>query len=268
VIFFFLCLSIFDQLLADWPGAGVNHRGTLPRSSENHKVAFVRCYSTTSLDSYSTSNTGTLAKNENQPSHLDAQGLPHMVDVSSKEITSRKATAKGTIRLNSLAFSLLIPDPPTEEQPFNDKKVENRPYQRAENSANQNFTADVTEIQHSKARHKSGSPSNILIVAQLAGIMAAKSTPALIPLCHPLPLTNISVGLKVIEKEKAVECTATVQCHGKTGVEMEALTAVSVALLTVWDMLKKVGGKEMVIEGIKVVEKSGGQSGEFKRTDS
>jgi molybdenum cofactor biosynthesis protein MoaC len=191
-----------------------------------------------------------------------------MVDVSSKEITGRKATATGEIRLNSLAFSLLIPDPATEERSFKDKEVENRPYQGAEHGFNQNFNQDATEIQHSKARHKSGSPSNILTVAQLAGIMAAKSTPTLIPLCHPLSLTNISVDLKVIEKEKAVECTATVQCDGKTGVEMEALTAVSVALLTVWDMLKKVGGKEMVIEGIKVVEKSGGQSGEFRRTDS
>jgi molybdenum cofactor biosynthesis protein MoaC len=212
-------------------------------------------------------NTSTLAEDENHLSHIDAQGRPHMVDVSSKEITDRKATATGTIRLNSLAFSLLIPDPPTERRPFKDEEVENRPYEGAEGGLNQTFNANATEIQLSKAQHKSGSPSNILTVAQLAGIMAAKSTSALIPLCHPLPLTNVSVVLKVIEKEKAVECTATVQCHGKTGVEMEALTAVSVALLTVWDMLKKVGGKEMVIEGIKVIQKSGGQSGEFRRTD-
>jgi molybdenum cofactor biosynthesis protein MoaC len=240
----------------------------VPRSSYNHKTALARCYGTTSPDSYSRLNTSTLAENEDQLSHVDAHGRPHMVDVSSKEITSRKATATGTIRLNSLAFSLLIPDPSTEEGPFKDKEVENKPDKGAEHGFNQNFNADATEIQYSKARHKSGSASNILTVAQLAGIMAAKSTPALIPLCHPLPLTNISVDLKVVEKEKAVECTATVRCHGKTGVEMEALTAVSVALLTVWDMLKKVGGKEMVIEGIKVVEKSGGQSGEFRRTDS
>jgi cyclic pyranopterin phosphate synthase len=189
-----------------------------------------------------------------------------MVDVSQKEVTSRKATAIGRILLNDLAFSLLAAAPPPQYQPSTDEVAEGGSHKGTGRNPNEIPTADSMETQLCRARSKTGTPSNVLTVAQLAGIMAAKSTSALIPLCHPLPLTNTSVVLRVMEKGKAVECTATIQCDGKTGVEMEALTAVSVALLTVWDMLKKVGGKEMVIEGIKVIEKSGGQSGEFTRT--
>jgi cyclic pyranopterin phosphate synthase len=102
---------------------------------------------------------------------------------------------------------------------------------------------------------------DVLAVAQVAGVMAAKRTPDLIPMCHPLLLTGIDVCLEPDEKESAVHITATVRTTGKTGVEMEALTAVSVAALTIYDMCKAVD-RGMRIEGVRLVRKSGGKSGE------
>ncbi|MCU0485982.1 MAG: cyclic pyranopterin monophosphate synthase MoaC [Anaerolineales bacterium] len=102
---------------------------------------------------------------------------------------------------------------------------------------------------------------NVLAVAQVAGVMAAKRTAELIPLCHPLPLTSIDVELVLDEVLPGVQITATVRTVGKTGVEMEALTAVSVAALTVYDMVKAVE-KTMRIEYIRLVEKHGGLSGD------
>ena len=101
---------------------------------------------------------------------------------------------------------------------------------------------------------------DVLAAARLAGIMAAKRTAELIPLCHPLALSSIVVDL--ILEDEAVEITSTVRTTGRTGVEMEALTAVSVAALTVYDMVKAVD-RGMRIEGIRVVRKSGGKSGDF-----
>lgn len=101
----------------------------------------------------------------------------------------------------------------------------------------------------------------VLSVAQLAGLMAAKRTSELIPLCHPLPVNQVLVDTKPDPTLPGVEITATVRTSGKTGVEMEALTAVSVAALTVYDMAKAVE-KTMRIENIRVVEKRGGQSGD------
>jgi cyclic pyranopterin phosphate synthase len=101
---------------------------------------------------------------------------------------------------------------------------------------------------------------DVLAVARLAGIMAAKRTAELIPLCHPLALSSVVVDL-VLEDE-AVEITATVRTTSRTGVEMEALTAVSVAALTVYDMVKAVD-RSMRIEEVRVVRKSGGKSGDF-----
>lgn len=103
---------------------------------------------------------------------------------------------------------------------------------------------------------------DLLAVAQVAGVMAAKRTADLIPLCHPLPLTSIQVELSLDEALPGVQITATVRTVGKTGVEMEALTAVSVAALTVYDMAKAVE-KTMQIENIRLVEKHGGQSGDI-----
>ena len=104
------------------------------------------------------------------------------------------------------------------------------------------------------------SKGDVLAVAQLAGIMAAKRTPDLIPLCHPILIGSVNIEFKPDEKQSTIEITATVESTGKTGVEMEALTAVSVAALTIYDMCKAVD-RGMNIEHIRLVRKSGGKSG-------
>ena len=104
---------------------------------------------------------------------------------------------------------------------------------------------------------------DVLGVARLAGIMAAKRTADLIPLCHPLPIAAVTVDLALDDQASALEITATVRTTGRTGVEMEALTAASVAALTVYDMCKAVD-RGMVVESLRVVAKSGGNSGDFR----
>ena len=103
---------------------------------------------------------------------------------------------------------------------------------------------------------------DVLSVAQLAGIMGAKRTPDLVPLCHPLPLNRVEVELELDEAQNRVNITATVSTSAKTGVEMEAMTAVSVAALTVYDMCKAVD-RGIRIEGVRLVRKQGGQSGDI-----
>jgi cyclic pyranopterin phosphate synthase len=103
---------------------------------------------------------------------------------------------------------------------------------------------------------------DVLTTAQIAGIMAAKRTHDLVPLCHPLPLSSIDVSLQPDEARGSVEITATVRTTAPTGVEMEALTAVSVAALTVYDMLKA-AQKDMRIGDIRLVRKTGGKSGDY-----
>ena len=110
------------------------------------------------------------------------------------------------------------------------------------------------------------SKGDVLEVARLAGIMATKRTGDLIPLCHPLALTSVKVDLSINEAEHRVEIEAEVQIVGRTGVEMEALTAVSVAGLTVYDMCKSVD-REMEISDIRLVKKTGGKSGTFIREE-
>ena len=105
---------------------------------------------------------------------------------------------------------------------------------------------------------------NPLEAARIAGILAAKNTPQLIPLCHPLGLTHLDVQCHILEQGIEVEASATVE--GKTGVEMEALTAVSVAALTIYDMCKAVD-RNMVISDIRLVEKAGGRSGHYLREE-
>lgn len=102
---------------------------------------------------------------------------------------------------------------------------------------------------------------DVLAVARVAGIMAAKRTAELIPLCHPLPLTHVEITLSLDERNSCISIEASVQTVGKTGVEMEALTAVSVAALTIYDMAKAVQ-RDMRIEAIRLTEKHGGQSGD------
>lgn len=113
-----------------------------------------------------------------------------------------------------------------------------------------------------KIQERGFKKGDVLSVAQLAGIMGAKRTPDLIPLCHPLMLTSVKVHLSCDPARNAVDIEATCKLSGKTGVEMEALTAVSVAALTVYDMCKAVD-KAMHITDVRLVHKAGGKSGEF-----
>ncbi|KAI5477327.1 molybdenum cofactor biosynthesis protein [Pseudohyphozyma bogoriensis] len=167
-----------------------------------------------------------------QLTHIDPKtGKASMVSVSEKADTLRSATAEGLVYLNPLAFELVVPSTHTTSASMPTKK------------------------------------GDVFTVAQLAGIMGAKQTSNLIPLCHPLALSHISVNLEPVPEQYAIKVVATAECAGKTGVEMEALTAASVACLTVWDMCKAVAGKEMVIGEIKVTKKSGGKSGDWERED-
>jgi len=161
---------------------------------------------------------------------MDETGRPVMVDVTAKKITVRSATAYGRIYVPRKAFDLISSHPEAADQPLS-------PTQE-------------------KARRK----GDVLTVAQLAAIIGCKKTSELIPLCHPLAVTNVDVKLDADASTHYITCTATVHCSGQTGVEMEALTAVSVGLLTVWDMLKAVAGQEMTIGDIKVIAKSGGKA--------
>lgn len=172
-----------------------------------------------------------------------------MVDVSQKDVTNRIATARGRIYIPPRAYDLVVATHPT--------------------ASPNTSQLDATQ---EKARRK----GDALTVAQLAAIMGAKKTSELIPLCHPLAIANVVVTLTPEMPKVSLEpdssparhsilCVATVSSEGKTGVEMEALTAVSVGLLTVWDMLKAVAGKEMEIGEIFVVKKAGGKSGDFIR---
>ncbi len=111
--------------------------------------------------------------------------------------------------------------------------------------------------------HKKG---DVLGIARIAGIMAAKRTADLIPLCHPLNLTHVGLELNPTDDESAIHCQATVETHGQTGVEMEALTAVQIALLTIYDMCKAVD-RGMTINGVRLVEKMGGKSGHWRRSE-
>ena len=151
--------------------------------------------------------------------HFDAEGHAHMVDVSDKDVTDRRAIAESAVQMQPETLAL------------------------------------VTE-----GRAKKG---DVLGVARLAGIMGAKRCADLIPLCHPLPITKVSVDLTPDESLPGVRIRAEVRTTGQTGVEMEALTAASVAALTVYDMLKA-AEKSMTIMATRVVLKEGGKSGRYE----
>ena len=110
--------------------------------------------------------------------------------------------------------------------------------------------------------HKKG---DVLGIARIAGIMAAKKTADLVPLCHPLALTRVAVEFEPDQNENLIRCTSRVETRGQTGVEMEALCATQVALLTIYDMCKAVD-RGMVIDQVRLEEKSGGKSGTWRRT--
>jgi cyclic pyranopterin phosphate synthase len=154
--------------------------------------------------------------------HFDAQGQAHMVDVAAKVATHRIAVARGRI--------VMLP-------------------------------ATLALVQSGTAKK-----GDVLGIARIAGIMAAKKTSDLIPLCHPLALTRVAIDFDLPEDATAadpsISCTATVETVGPTGVEMEALTAVQVALLTIYDMCKAVD-RGMTITDVRVREKHGGKSGSF-----
>ncbi len=108
---------------------------------------------------------------------------------------------------------------------------------------------------------------DVLGVARIAAIQGAKRTAELVPLCHPVPLTSVAVEFAVDEAASAVECRATVECTARTGVEMEALTAVQVGLLTIYDMCKAID-RGMTMDGIRLLEKHGGKSGSYVAPDA
>ena len=112
-----------------------------------------------------------------------------------------------------------------------------------------------------QGKHKKG---DVLGVARIAGIMATKRTADLVPMCHPLALTHVSVEFDTDVEQSAIECTVTAETTGQTGVEMEALTGVQVTLLTIYDMCKAVD-RGMVISDVRLPQKSGGKSGHWKR---
>jgi len=154
--------------------------------------------------------------------HFDAQGQAHMVDVGAKPATHRVAVAGGRIEMLPATLALI-----------------------------ESGTA------------KKG---DVLGIARIAGIMAAKKTAELIPLCHPLALSRVAIEFSTTgaqgDAPPAVHCTATVETTGPTGVEMEALTAVQVALLTIYDMCKA-ADRGMVMSGVRLLEKHGGKSGSY-----
>lgn len=113
-----------------------------------------------------------------------------------------------------------------------------------------------------RIREGSADKGDVLGIARIAAIQASKRTAELIPLCHPLPLTRVGADFEIDEDGSRVRCRVRAECTGPTGVEMEALTAVSVGLLTIYDMCKAID-RAMVIEDVRLLEKSGGRSGHF-----
>ena len=150
--------------------------------------------------------------------HFNARGEAHMVDVSDKAASHRRAVAVGHIQMRPKTLQRIL-----------------------------------------EGNNKKG---DVLAVARVAGIMAAKKTPELIPLCHPLALTHVNIEFWADEKRSSVSCRAAVETHGSTGVEMEALTAVHISLLTVYDMCKAMD-RGMIVGDIHLLSKSGGKTGDW-----
>ena len=170
---------------------------------------------------------------EEKLTHFDEKGNAIMVDVTEKKITSRTATASGKIHVNEAVMKAVL-----------EGTVAKRPIMSSEQGTD--------------------AKGDVLGVARVAGIMAVKQTAHLIPMCHTLLITKCSVDFEVDEKELTIKALCTAKLEGKTGVEMEALTGVSVALLTIYDMCKAID-KRMEIGEIHLDAKSGGKSGEFVR---
>jgi cyclic pyranopterin phosphate synthase len=177
-----------------------------------------------------------------QLTHLDERGQARMVDVGAKAETEREAVAAGRVLMRPETLRLLqAGDPATGSE-------------LALNHALRNEGA---------MKGQALPKGDVLSTARVAGILAAKRTAELIPLCHPLLLTHVGIDFTFDEATSAVEIVATVRCRGQTGVEMEALTAVSVAALTIYDMAKAVE-RGMVISDVRLLAKRGGKSGEWR----
>jgi len=116
----------------------------------------------------------------------------------------------------------------------------------------------------SQGNHKKG---DVLGIARIAGIMASKKTSELIPLCHPLPITHVEINLTIEKSNHRIHCLTIVKTNGQTGVEMEALNATQIALLTIYDMCKAVD-RGMIIQSVQLIEKEGGKSGHWQRANS
>lgn len=132
-----------------------------------------------------------------------------------------------------------------------------------ERTAQASCEVKLTDEIFEKIKNNEVAKGDVLTVAKIAGIQAAKKTYELIPLCHNIFISNVSLSLELNEKNKSVEILAETKTVSKTGVEMEALTAVSIAALTVFDMCKAIS-KSMVISNIKVISKTGGKSGDYR----
>jgi len=123
-------------------------------------------------------------------------------------------------------------------------------------------TVNVNQETFKMIMHGEVSKGDVLAVAQVAGVMAAKHTSGIIPMCHPIAITGIDISFSADEERSAIDITATVRCRGETGVEMEALTAVTVTALTIYDMCKA-AQKDIEISNIRLLRKTGGKSGEY-----
>ncbi|GAA5944088.1 hypothetical protein JCM3775_003897 [Rhodotorula graminis] len=218
-----------------------------PSTSSPLSFPTTRLFSSTS--SPRTSSSSSSDDNDSSPrlTHIDpSTGKAAMVSVAGKASTLRSATAVGRVYVPPAAFALIDFG---DEHEHELEQVERDGSRRRSRRGGMNKKGDVVSV------------------AQLAGLMGAKHTSLLIPLCHPVPLSHVAVELRPLRATSEVEVRCTATCEGATGVEMEALTGVSVAALTVWDMCKAAGGKEMEIRGLRVVSKSGGKSGDWVRPD-
>ena len=174
-------------------------------------------------------------QNQNDFTHFNEQGRAKMVDVGEKPPTRRTAVAGARVLV--------------------------RPTRRTAVAGARVLVSPETFALIRSGGMKKG---DVLTVAQIAGVMGAKRTPELIPMCHPVLVDGIDLDLSLDERRRSVEIRASVSCDGRTGVEMEALTAASVAALTVYDMCKAVQ-KDMVITDIRLIDKTGGVHGDFHR---
>jgi cyclic pyranopterin phosphate synthase len=154
--------------------------------------------------------------------HINQTGDLHMIDISSKDVTTRIARARGSIILNNDAFESVVS--------MNNKK------------------------------------GDVLNTARISGINAVKQTANLIPLAHVIPINSVTIDFDIIESEKKINCFVSVKSDGKTGVEIESLIGVEIALMTIYDMCKYLD-RGMKITDIKLLSKTGGKSGDYQAKD-